>query len=124
MPGIPLQHTCDMTDPAQHVLWALVNIGSHIGAPLLMHRKVMEEWSRHLYDAGFRHHPEHQTIWYRPPGDDATIWNGIAGQWITSAPGDRPEEVAPDVVAALVDAMDDRMRAAVRAKLDEVEEQR
>lgn len=123
MSGIPMQHTCDMSDPAQHVLWALVNVGGRIGAPLLMPRKVMEEWSRHLFDAGFRHHPELQTIWYRPPGDDSTIWNGIGGEWISSEPGERPDDVDPGVVDALVGAMDDRLRAAVRARLDALEEE-
>lgn len=116
-----MQHTCDMSDPAQHVLWALVNVGSRIGAPLLMPRKVMEDWSRHLYDAGFRHHPELQTIWYQPPTDDATIWNGIAGTWVKSAPGERPDGLDVDQVAVLVDAMDARMRTALRARLDELE---
>lgn len=90
--GIPLQKDMNMEDPGEHVLWGLVNAGERIGAPLLLPEPFMKEFSRHLYRCGFRHHPELQEIWYKPPTEDATLFEGIGGEWIESdEPGVMPE---------------------------------
>lgn len=117
--SIPTQDNCDMANPGQHLLWALVNIGGSIGAPLLMPRKVMEQWSQHLYRCGFRHHPELQEIYYQPPGEDSSIWQGVAGSWVeAAAPGQRPAELAGDRVAAVLAALDERMLAELKRRLE------
>lgn len=118
--GIPTQDNCRVDDPAEHVLWALVNIGGMIGAPLVMPKKVMEQWSKHLYRCGFRHHPELQEIFYEPPGEDATIWDGVAGRWVEAeSVGVRPAELSVDKVEQLLAALDDRTRAELKRRLDE-----
>ena len=72
--GIPIQSSCDMTNPEEQALWALVALpGPGATAPLVLPVDVMRQWSQRLYDCGFRHHPEEQTVKYVPPGPD-TDW--------------------------------------------------
>ena len=58
--GLPTQDKCDMGKPDEHFLWALLNIGDSIGAPLLVPEPILREWSKHLYLAGFRHCDDEQ----------------------------------------------------------------
>lgn len=105
--GIPLQHEMDMTNPEEHVLWALVNMGERIGAPLLLPESFMREFSKHIYRCGFRHCDDKQEIYYKPPTEDATLFEGIGGEWIeANEPGVMPEmytreEVLNKMVQAL-----------------------
>lgn len=114
-----MQHNADMDKPDEHVLWALVNIGSMTGAPLLMPVAVMKKWSEHLYKCGFRHHQDKQTLFYRPPGEDASLWDGIAGEWIEAeTPGESPVSVGPDELDAILAGMDEKLKAELRARLN------
>ena len=113
--GIPLQRDADMGDPRQHVLWALVGMGD---APLLMPLPIMAEWSEHIFNAGFRHHPELQTVYYSPPGEDASFYSSMSGEWIKSeSPGVPPDEVNDDEIDRLIAGLDERMKAVLREKL-------
>lgn len=109
--SIPLQQNMDMTDPEEHALWALVNIGGDIGAPLLLPVEVMRHWSRHLYECGFRHHPDLQTRWYEPPTGEDSIWHGAGGKWVDHEPD------TSDPVGELVDKMSPAMKAELLARL-------
>lgn len=97
MAGIPLQATCNPDNPEEHLLWALVGMaGPTSQAPLILPVDIMRQWSKHLYAAGFRHHPEHQTIKYVPPitGNNWVI--GAAGDWVDINQPLPPETTAPD----------------------------
>lgn len=111
--SIPLQHKMNMNEPEEHLLWGLVSIGGLAGAPLLMHEKFMRVWSKHLYRCGFRHHPELQELWYKPPTEDAGIFEGgIAGEWVESEPGQMPELYdRNEVMQKMVDSLSDGDRA-------------
>lgn len=62
--GVPIdQSKADMGDPEQHVAWALSSfpvMGD--GTPMVLPVLSLPFVSRHLWDCGFRHHPELQTI--------------------------------------------------------------
>lgn len=117
--SIPLQHNANMDNPEEHALWALVNIGSMAGAPLLMPVAVMKKWSEHLYKCGFRHHPDKQALFYRPPGEDASLWDGIAGEWVESeTPGESPVTAGPDELDAILAGMDEKLKSELRARLN------
>lgn len=110
---IPLQENANMADPEEHVLWALVNIGGDIGAPLLLPEEIMRHWSKHLFECGFRHVPEEQRRWYEPPGDDSSLWHGAGGKWVSEKPKDKA-----DAVDDLVGALSPAMRAKLLARLE------
>ena len=133
MSGIPLQADCDMNDPEQHFLWSYVNLPMDPtrGVPLLTHPDVLRVWSRRQWDAGFRHHPELQTIAYVPlpvpsgayaaPGPWEPIADAkrIIAEREASAAADATriaEQVTalmPDL-AARIDAMSETDKAAAR----------
>lgn len=101
--GIPLQSEMDFSDPEEHLLWGLVNMGERIGAPLLMPEKFMREFSKHLYRCGFRHDRSVQEIWYKPPGEGDSIWHGTGGKWLDGPePGVPPKLLSDDEVAERV----------------------
>jgi hypothetical protein len=54
----------DMDDPTQHFAWAIGAMPSHQagGMPVPIPPKIVPDWSKFLYDLGFRHHPEEQTL--------------------------------------------------------------
>lgn len=120
--GIPLQHKMDMSDPEEHVLWALVNIGGLAGVPLLLDERFMRIWSKHLYRCGFRHDPALQELWYKPPTEDATLFEGIGGEWVESEPGVMPELYSKDeVLQKMVASMSDTDRAKLAELIDGAE---
>ncbi|MBM4711097.1 phage gene 29 protein family protein [Prescottella equi] len=91
---IPIQSKCDMNDPEQHCLWALVGIKS-TGVPLLVDERALRELSAQLVAAGFRHHPELQERKVAtPPGAEGVHWLALgAVEWVDI---DEPEpELAP-----------------------------
>lgn len=117
--SIPLQHNADMDSPEEHLLWALVNIGGLAGAPLLMPVSVMREWSKHLYKCGFRHDASKQEIFYRPPGPDASIWDGLSGVWVESdSPGESPISESDDELDELLAGMDSVLKDELRRRLN------
>lgn len=117
--SIPLQSTANMDDPEEHCLWALVNIGGDIGAPLLLPLSIMKGWSRHLYEAGFRHHPDLQTRFYQPPSPDSSVWDSVGGKWVeSSVPGVSP--VPPDEIDTMIDSLPEEMiQRIIRRRGDE-----
>lgn len=110
--GLPTQDKCDMGKPDEHFLWALLNIGDSIGAPLLVPEAILREWSKHLYLAGFRHDSGKQEIWYEAPRDGVSVFDGAAGgRWVDHPPGN-------DEMQRVVDSMSDDDREALRRALD------
>lgn len=78
----PTIENCNLDDPDEMALWALVGLPGQDGAPLPMPNKALRMVSRRLYNAGFRHHEEHRTIKYRPPqAGDANILTN-PGSWM------------------------------------------
>lgn len=98
MNTIPLQSSCDPADPAEHALWALTGLaGPSSHAPLILPVAVSRRWSRHLWDCGFRHHPELQNIKYIPPAAGTNWVVGAAGEWVDINTPLPPERTAPDI---------------------------
>lgn len=114
--GIPLQSEMDMNDPDSHLLWGMVNFGELSGAPLLLQKMHMEVLSRHLYRCGFRHHPELQEIWYKPPGEGDSIWHGTGGHWVEGPePGVAPKFFTDDEIAQqVIDSLPAEVLAKIR----------
>lgn len=85
---IPLQDQMNLDDPEEYFLWALVNMDGMSGAPLILPEPVLRVWSKHLYDCGFRHHPELQQITYRPPVSGTSILEAGGGEWVPCEEGE------------------------------------
>ena len=110
--SLPTQGRCDMSKPDEHFLWALLNIGDSIGAPLLVPEPILREWSRHLYAAGFRHCDDKQVIWYEVPEDGVSVFDGAAGgRWVDHPP-------AGNDFQGVVDSLSDEDRDALRRALE------
>lgn len=117
--ALPLQDEMNRDDPVEHVLWALVNMGGLMGAPLGVPLEVLRVWAKHLYDCGFRHQPELQMIFYKPPADGEGLL-AMGGEWIpASEPGVKPDELARDEGDAAVDAAIAEMTPAQKRALIE-----
>lgn len=98
MTSIPIQSGCDPAEPREHVAWALVGLaGPSAHAPLILPTGVIAAWSEHLWNAGFRHHPDLQTIKYVPPPAGTNWVAGAAGQWLPMDAPLSPEQSAPDI---------------------------
>ncbi|WP_167464989.1 phage gene 29 protein family protein [Nocardia brasiliensis] len=86
--GIPTQENSDPDNPEEHLLWGLIHLPNVGGAPMVTHPDILRAWSKHLYDLGFRHHPELQTRKFqRPAAGPQSHWNP-ASAWV---PLDTPE---------------------------------
>ncbi|MBH0775020.1 phage gene 29 protein family protein [Nocardia bovistercoris] len=94
---IPLHEDCDPDDPYEAFVWALVGLPGPRNSPLLVHPDVLRQWSKHLWDLGFRHYPDEQTKQFHPPARGVTHWLNGAGQWAEMGAQRPPETTAPDV---------------------------
>lgn len=116
---LPLQEDMNPDDPVEHVLWALVNMGGMMGAPLGVPVSVLRVWAKHLYDCGFRHDPGKQMVFYIPPSHGDGLLS-MGGEWVAAdAPGVVPERVTRARGDAAVDAAIAEMSPAQRAALIE-----
>lgn len=52
---LPSQAECNPGDPEEHFLWALRNMPAFAGSGVVTHSGFLRKWSRHLWEAGFRH---------------------------------------------------------------------
>jgi hypothetical protein len=52
---IPTQETADMSNPQEHLCWALRSMPAFAGAGMVTHPGFLRAWSEHLYNVGFRH---------------------------------------------------------------------
>ena len=86
MSGVPLQQECNPDDPEEHLLWSYTKLPLKLvdGAYLVTMPEVLRKWSKQQYDAGFRHHPELQTIEFVPPPGGITMY-GPPGEWLKTA---------------------------------------
>lgn len=95
--GIPLQVDCDVLSPEEHALWALIGLpGPGKNAPLVLPPSVVRDWSKHLWECGFRHDPSLQEKKYIPPASATTWMAGSAGRWVSMNTELPAEVTAPD----------------------------
>lgn len=98
MGDIPLQQEAIPEDPERAFAWVFVGLPTaNKTAPLMVGPDVMRQWSKRLWDAGFRHHPEHQTVKYFPPPASHNWIMGSAGHWDDISVPMPPEVTAPDL---------------------------
>ena len=101
-PDFPTQEMADPDDPAGFA-WVFAGLPHMQGAPLGMPVWYLRELSKRLWDAGFRHHPELQTIKYRRPHAGMGVeMLSAAGEWV---PIDEPDPTEQDAADALIAAM-------------------
>ncbi|WP_052280793.1 phage gene 29 protein family protein [Nocardia vulneris] len=92
MTRIPHQSECNMDDPEEHALWALVCPPATGQTPILLPLFVAKNLAKALWNCGFRHHPELQTVKFqRPFRGQQHPMNGM-GRWV---PIDTPEPDLP-----------------------------
>lgn len=110
---IPIdQRKADMEDPEQHFGWALSNFPvREDGTPMVLPIMCLPIVSRHLWDCGFRHHPDLQTI--RQQADPSVALEQAGVRWVLTDDG------APDPLPTVDLAnLSDAEAAAVQAALD------
>lgn len=96
--GIPLQHECDLEDPEEMFLWMFTALpGMEEQAPMLVPPAWARKWSKRLYDAGARFHPNEQTIKYIPPAQSGSFLNAGSGRWVKMGEEPTAEETAPSI---------------------------
>lgn len=78
---LPVQANCDPDSPEEFALWAFTGMPGMKGAPLPFPVAYLKMVSRRLWDAGFRHDPELQTIKYKRPAMDEH-WLTNPGSWV------------------------------------------
>lgn len=99
MSKIPLQQDCNLEDPEEAFLWMFSGLpGLEAQAPMLVPPQVARRWSKRMWDAGARPHPELQTIKYVPPSSQQHWLAGAGGKWV---PVDQP--LPPAVTAPSTD---------------------
>lgn len=95
MSNIPLQQDCDPNDPEEAFLWMFSGLpGMEAQAPMLVPPQWARQWSKRMWDAGARWHPEFQTIKYVPPSSQQHWLAGAGGKWVPI------DQVLPPVVTA------------------------
>lgn len=100
MAGIPLQHECNLDDPEEMFLWIFTALpGMESQAPMLVPPVWARKWSKRMYDAGARFHPEEQTIKYIPPstGAGTSFLHAGGGRWAPIDEALTPQETAPSL---------------------------
>ncbi|AVP71349.1 phage gene 29 protein family protein [Prescottella equi] len=80
---VPLQHECDGSDPRKAFVWALRDLPGPKGrsASLPFPTPMLELWSEHLWNLGFRHHHDEQTLQYQPGLEGGQHWLN-PGDWV------------------------------------------
>lgn len=95
---IPLRENCDPNNPEEAFMWAFVGLPGPKNAALLVHPDTLRQWSKHLWDLGFRHYPEDQQIEYHPPTAGQDHWlAGGGGRWVPKGTPRSPQASAPDM---------------------------
>jgi hypothetical protein len=80
--SIPLHEHCDREKPEEAFVWALIGLPGPRNAPLLVHPHTLGEWSKHLWELGFRHAPDDQSRVFHPPARGHHHWLNGSGQWL------------------------------------------
>lgn len=95
--SIPMYEDCNQDNPREAFTWALVGLPGPRNAPLMVHPDVLRNWSKHLWDLGFRHDPTQQTKEFHPPARGVTHWLNGSGQWLPTGTPRAPQVSAPDM---------------------------
>lgn len=105
------QRKADMSDPEQHFGWAMSLFPvREDGTPMILPVLVLPIISKHLWDCGFRHHPELQTIRQQSSDDVALSQAGV--RWVSC-------DGAPDPVPSVdLSNLSDAEAAAVQDALN------
>lgn len=103
---LPTVDNCDITDPEEAWLPALIAFPGIKGAPIPFPIEYLKILSKRLHAFGGPPNPEMQSVWYHPPraGDISPMF--AAGEW-----KDHPPEEASSIdLTSLSKAMQDEIR--------------
>lgn len=98
MTSIPLQQDAADLPERDGYAWAFVSLPMQgTSATMVVQPSALTEWSRHIYDLGFRHFPELQTKKYSPGPSNENWFLGSSGSWVPMEEVLAPEVTAPDM---------------------------
>ncbi|MFE3754553.1 DUF2744 domain-containing protein [Nocardia tengchongensis] len=92
--SIPLHEHCDPDKPEEAFVWALIGLPGPKNSPLMVHPLTLGDWSKHLWDLGFRHSVDDQTKEFHPPARGHHHWLNASGNWL---PTGTERIVVPDL---------------------------
>lgn len=113
--GLPTIERCDLTDPEESALWALIGLPDVNGAPVMVGFPHLRTISARIEACGFRYHPELATIKYRAPAVAPSTPFGDQGQWV---PIDDPDP-EPDPLGAQLDQIRPEVQREVARRMQE-----
>jgi hypothetical protein len=108
------QENVNWDDPKQHFVWGLRNLPTFAGVGAVTHPGFLEQWSEHLFQAGFRHVdylrsladgdgniavsdlPVQQIKWQPPTRGPRNLWNPAA-RWVSAYTPDPEPMRIPDI---------------------------
>ncbi|MEV6063861.1 phage gene 29 protein family protein [Nocardia asteroides] len=95
---LPLQSECNQDDPEEAFVWAFIGLPGPRNGPMLVPQQVLGKWAKHLWDLGFRHHPDLQQLEYHPATPGSEHWLSQAGSWVPVGTPMPPEVSMPSVL--------------------------
>lgn len=91
--GFPTKDNCDLNDPKEMFLWALVGLPGMNGGPLILPPEYLMMVSEHLYECGARLVAEPEKK-YQPPTGSEPNWATSPGRWVPADTPDPPRKPA------------------------------
>lgn len=96
----PTRENCNPNDPEEFALWAFAAPPGVRGAPFIMPIETFREWSKRLWDLGFRH-VEEPTLELIPAGVGEPNWATSAGRWVPAGSVSADEKLRREVESAV-----------------------
>lgn len=101
VPEFPTIDNCDVNNPEEFALWALVGLPGQKGAPLPMPEAGLRLVSRRLWQLGFRYHPDKRELKYRKPRSSDPNWLTSPGTWVDINEPDEDDPSAEEIAKSL-----------------------
>lgn len=96
----PTRENCDPDNPEEFALWAFAAPPGVRGGAFIMPIETFRDWSKRLWDLGFRQ-VEEPTLELIPPGPNEPNWATSAGHWVPVGSVSAEDKLRREVYAAV-----------------------